>query len=245
MSSRRNIIQWRGNRSNMVRQNLLFWWAIHLAQILFAHQFMTQNQGILFQFIVRKFGGLWRRGRFVQIPEGSSWWWSSFGSTNPTSIILKWMTLMLRTSCVSSTGLMFVFGITSSGGTYFYGHYRCLRLMTISATRYTTRSKSSNSSSPIMNSFVQYVLHGYMKMAIGQTGTDIYINDLHQLLHVKYRGTGKMFLMYQELTLIALLQRGDWRGSSIKSCAIWKSPYSLGWRIRHASFTDGPMMDKM
>ena len=45
-------------------------------------------------------------------------------------------------------------------------------------------------------------------MAIGQTGTGMYLNDLHELFHVKDGGTGSMFLMHQELTLIAFFQRG-------------------------------------
>ena len=159
-SSRRNIIRWRGNRTKIVRSKLLFWWDSHLALIWFAHQFMTQNQCILFQCIVRSSGGFWRRGGFVQIAKGGSWWQSSFGSTNPTSIILKWNMLMLWTSRNSSIGLIFGFGIESGGGIYFYGNYRCSWLMPVYATRSTTRIEISNSISFIMNPFVQSVLHG-------------------------------------------------------------------------------------
>ena len=120
-----------------------------------------------------------------------------FGSTNPTIKILKWTTFMLRTSCVSSTGLMFEFGISSGGGTYFYGYYRSLWLMRISFKRYTKRIKRSNSISPIMNSFNKSVLHGYMNMTIGKTSTGMDLKNMHHLFHVQYGITGTMFLSCQ------------------------------------------------
>ena len=60
---------------------------------------------------------------------------------------------MLQTSCVYSTGLMFGFGITSGGGTYFYGYYSFLSIIPGCDTPSTTMIEISSSSAVIVSSF--------------------------------------------------------------------------------------------